>query len=182
MTNFQHLKLLHSIVVKLKNSPRQGWLDQNLDADSIAEHTCGAAIIGWFISQLEDANHHHVTEMLLVHDLVMSKMEDVTPQSGKYQAKNHLEQLAKHQIAKELPPKIARRYQNLFDEFQAQKTKESQIAREADKLETLLQAIYYQETTNQTDLMVIFLNNYKPIFKTKTGKEIFNQIANSTNY
>lgn len=80
-------KDFYSIVQSLKFTPRQGWVNRSLEKDSIAAHTYGAMALGWLIADKEGVDRNKVVEMLLVHDLVMAKMEDVTPSSGKYTQK-----------------------------------------------------------------------------------------------
>jgi 5'-deoxynucleotidase YfbR-like HD superfamily hydrolase len=79
-------------------------------------------------------------------------------------------------VASELPDSIQDEYLSLFEEFQEMKTAEAKVAREADKLETLLQGNMYEIETGRTDILNEFLRTYSGIFKTKTGKLIFESI------
>jgi putative hydrolase of HD superfamily len=166
----------YSVVGALKTIKRQGWIDRGLDADSIAAHSHGAMVLGWIMAEEEKVDRNKVTEMLLIHDLVMAKMEDVTPSSGQYEDKKKLEEKAFRLITEILPEKLGKRYETLFAEFQEQRTAEARVAKEADKLETLFQGEVYEESTGRNDILDEFLSTYKFAFSTETGKEIFQGI------
>lgn len=167
---------LYSIISKLKFTKRQGWLDKKLDADTMSAHIYGAMVLGWSIAAEEKVNPTKVVEILLVHDLVMAVMEDVTPASGKYEEKESLENNSKGIIAITLPEPLRDKYLSYVDEYQKQETKESIVAREADKLETLLQGETYEKQTGNNHILDGFLQGYKSVFKTKTGRKLFEDI------
>ncbi len=171
-----NLFTFYSITRKLKLVKRQGWQDRNLEADSISEHIYGAMNIGWRIAIEEGVDQHKVVELLLVHDWVMTVIPDVTPKSGKYGEKDDLEEKAKTKIVAILGDKLGEKYLNLFEEFKELKTIESRIARESDKLETLMQGDSYEEETGRNDILDEFLETYRAIFTTKTGKLMFGKI------
>lgn len=166
----------YSIINSLKFVRRKGWADRGLDADSIAAHAYGAMVLGWLIADKEGVDKSKVLEMLLVHDLVMAKIEDVTPSSGKYAQKRDLEKGAKELVAQALPEGLRDRYVALFDEFRAQESLEAKVACEADKLETLMQGEIYEEKMDKNDVLNEFLTTYASVFQTGTGKNIFEEI------
>lgn len=93
------------MISTLKKTKRQGWIARGLDADTIASHIYGAMSVGFYLAEEEKVNVEKVVQMLLVHDWVMSKIEDVTPQSGKYDKKRQMEEEAK-EVVKALIPEI----------------------------------------------------------------------------
>ncbi len=166
----------YSLLEVLKSTKRQGWLDRKLDADTIGSHIFGAVAIGWYLAFQEKVDVSRVIEMLVLHDLVMAKMDDVTPASGKYADKRKLEEDTKGLVKEILPASLQGKYVELFDEFNVQKTLESQVARQADKLETLLQGEVFEIKTGKTDILDEFLVTYANIFRDGVGKEIFDEI------
>lgn len=176
------IKDFYSIIHSLKFTKRQGWLGRDLEADSIASHVYGAVVLGLWLAEAEGVDKNKVAKMLLLHDLVMAKIEDVSPSIGKfanrrkYSQKQKLENATKKLVADTLPMQLKKDYLELFDEFQVQKTPEAQVAREADKLETLLQGEAYEEETGESGILDEFLETYKNVFKTKTGKKLYQQI------
>jgi putative hydrolase of HD superfamily len=170
------LKDFYSIIYPLKRKLRRGWLDRGLDSDTMSAHMHSAMVLGWILAEEEDVDRQRVVEMLLVHDLVMTGVEDVTPHSGKYATKRGLEEKARKRVEKQLPDNLKKVYNELFREFNAQKTKESLVAKEADKLETLLQAECFEEKTQRNDISGTFLDTYEKFFRTKTGKKYYNEL------
>lgn len=171
---------LYSIVQGLKFTKRQGWLGRKLDSDTIASHVYGSMVLGWIIANEENADKDRVIKMLMVHDFVMAKMEDISPtkgkHAGKYESKEKMEKQTNVLIKKIVPVKIAKEYSELFEEYNKKETSEAIIANEANKLETLLQGEEYEKQTGRTDILDEFLETYSGIFQTKTGSEIFRQI------
>lgn len=172
----QSVRDLYSIVSALKTTKRRGWIYKGMKSDVIASHIYGSMCIGLYLAKIEKVDSDKVTRMLLVHDWVMAKMEDVTPPSGKYNQKRQLEDKAKNVIADLLPQILRSEYLSLFKEFNDLKTPEAQVAREADKLETLMQGEFFEETTKDYKVLDTFFENYEEIFKTTTGKEIFSNL------
>ena len=170
------LKDLYSLIATLKTTKRQGWLLKGMDSDVIASHAYGAMCIGFFLAKEQGVDANKVVQMLLVHDWVMAKMQDVTPPSGKYSQKRDMEQVAKRVIYSLTPKVIQEDYLILFDEFNTQKTQESQVAKEADKIETLLQGEAYEESTGNSEVLDGFFEGYEEVFKTKLGKQIFQDL------
>jgi len=170
------VKDLYSIISALKTTKRQGWLYKKMDSDVIASHIYGAMCVGMYLAKVEGVDIDKVIRMLLVHDWVMAKMEDVTPPSGKYDQKRQLEDQAKDVVAELLPEVLQDEYLGLFQEFNDQITAEAQVAREADKLETLFQGEVFEETTGDTKVLDTFFETYASFFKTANGKKLFDEL------
>lgn len=166
----------YSIIRSLKTIGRNGWIERELNADSIAEHNFGAIVLGWMFAHQENADVSKVIAMLTIHDLVMAKMTDVTPASGKYGDKRAMEQEAMKLVIETLSQNVREEYQSLFDEFNEQKTRESHVAKDADKGETLLQGEAFEVETGRNDILDEFLEVYKDAFKTESGKKLYDEI------
>lgn len=149
---------------------------RRLQSDTLAAHIFGAMVLGWVLAQEEEADPPKVIEMLLLHDLVMAKMEDVTPDSKKYVRKSQMEGQVSKLIGKILRKTAAKRYLDLFKQFQEKSTKEARVAHDADRLETLLQAQSFEEETGKSDILDQFLETYQKVIQTSSGKRIFNEI------
>lgn len=160
---------------KIKFLKRNGWTERGLNSDTIAGHVLDAISVGYFISVLEKANIHKVMEMLMIHDSLMAYMEDVTPQSGKYDMKKDYEKEAFNVFINTVGD-FKERFIQLFNEFESKQTPESIIAKESDKIATLLQGDKYEIEENK-DVLSEFLITYRNVFKTKTSKDIFEQIV-----
>ncbi len=170
------IKDLYSIIRTLKTTRRQGWLLAGQDSDVIASHSYGAMCLGLYLAKKQKVDVNKVVQMLLVHDWVMAKMEDVTPLSGKYGQKRQMEEQAKQLIYKLLPSEIQDDYISLFNEFNSLTTPESQVALEADKLETLFQGEAFEEETGDFSVLGTFFDTHQNAFKTDLGKAIFQEL------
>ena len=172
----KELEKLYSIVTSLKNTDRQGWTVRGLRREPISSHIFGAQSIWFYLATEEGVNADRVIQLLLVHDYIMSQIEDVTPLGDKYQQKRLMEENAKNAVAQKVPVKLRHTYTDLFNEFNAVETPEAQVAREADKLDTLMQAEVLEIESNHYDFLGAFLDTYESIFKTPSGKKAFKEI------
>jgi putative hydrolases of HD superfamily len=128
----------------LKRSARQGWWIAGVkDPESVAEHSFRTAIIGYVIAVLEGANPEKTATLCLFHDVPETRLGDI-PSTGK----RHISTVPADQVAKDqtadLPAELAQRIVGLIAEFEGRATPEAQCAKDADKLEALLQAREYQ--------------------------------------
>lgn len=160
----------------LSDALRLGWQERNLIPDRYDSHSFHSIGIGSYIALKEGADTQRVSDLLWGHDLVMAIMEDVTPSSGRYGERRKLEEMARIEIVNGLPECLKEKYQLLFDEFLEQKTKESVIAKEADKLETLLRGDDYEKKTGRNDVLDGFFEMYEKYIKTPTARETFDEL------
>lgn len=74
-------------VQRLKQAPRQGWLDRGvppLEAESVADHSLGVALLAWLAAMTAQANGAEldpgrVLALALIHDLPEAEIGDWTP-------------------------------------------------------------------------------------------------------
>ncbi len=161
---------------KIKFIKRNGWLERGLDSDSIAGHVLDTISVGYYLAKVENVDVFKVMEMLMIHDSLMAYMEDVTPKSGKYDKKKDYEKDA-FEVFINTVGEHKDRFEELFNEFEEKKTKEAVIAKEADKIATLLQGDRYEIETKK-DILSEFITTYQNVFITETGKKIFEEIKN----
>ncbi len=161
----------------IKHLERKGWVLKGVTGikDTIASHSLGAASLGWLLSEMEEVDSNKVIKMLLIHDLIMAYIDDLTPADKSYVNKDEIEKKSMEKLMRILPAKIAKEFGELINEYQEQKTKESIVAREADELDTLLQARIYSKRLNK-DILSEFLKTYQKYFKTATGKQLWNEL------
>lgn len=164
-------------IASLKHSERQGWKDIGVTGtrDTIASHSFGAALLGWSLAEEENLNSDRVVKMLLMHDLIMSYVDDYTPEDEEFESKREKEEKMAEKLFSDIPENIRDEFRDLYREFQDEETVESELAHEADKLDTLLQALNYSEELGE-DHLEEFLESYRDYFRTDTGKEIFRQL------
>ena len=92
------------VVLKLKNIPRQGWIEklEINDSESVADHSYSTSVMSMILSDLEGINSEKIIRMALLHDLAESIIGDITPNVIKKDEKIMKENLAMKQILKNL--------------------------------------------------------------------------------
>jgi putative hydrolase of HD superfamily len=170
----EELLELYLDVQELKHTEREGWKDIGVDRprDTIASHSFGTALLGWILAEREGLDSDRIVKMLLLHDLIMSYLEDITPDDAEYAEKREIENRMSARLLADVPEEISSEFEELFEEFQQGETELARFARECDKLETLLQAYCYSKEREEDDLSE-FLASYEEYFSSETGRALF---------
>jgi putative hydrolase of HD superfamily len=157
----------------LKLVHRTGWLDRGVpieETESVADHSFRMALLAWLTafggSSGLDADR--VLKLALLHDLAEALTGDEPPYAAeavpaedgtgtrraflqqahvrspeRSAAKQAAEAAAMADLLSDLPPKVASELRSLWSECQAQASPESRFVKQADRLETYLQAQEY---------------------------------------
>jgi putative hydrolase of HD superfamily len=160
-------------VGRLKALVRTGWLDRDLpatEAESVADHSFRTALLAWLAALL--AGHQldadRVLKLALIHDLAEALTGDDPPyaaeaiparddaearhafleqrhvrDAARAATKRAAEDVAMADLVADLPPALATELRALWTEYQAQATAEARFVKQADRLETYLQAREY---------------------------------------
>jgi putative hydrolase of HD superfamily len=128
----------------LKRYKRTGWMVAGVDnPESIAEHSFRTAIIGFLLAVMEGADPARTAALCLFHDTQETRIGDV-PYVGKaYVVTAPNVEVTADQVAG-FPAAAGRAVRDLVDEYEARQSLEARLAKDADKLECLLQAREYQ--------------------------------------
>lgn len=166
----------------IKHKEREGWNRIGIKGtkDTIASHSYGAALIAWIVSKQEGFDVSKMIKMLLIHDIIMAYLEDYTPKDSEFNKKRAIENSFSDNLLKTVPDEIRQEFTALFLEYQEEKTELSKLARECDKLDTILQAYMYSERLGK-DNVSEFIKTNKNKVRSKTGKEIIKSIQRSFN-
>ena len=164
---------------KIKHIERKGWSAIGVEGtkDTIASHSYGAALLSWVLSKKENLDENKLIKLMLIHDLIMAHMGDYTPQDKEYVSKREIENNSFINLLKNIPMEIKEDFEELFKEYQEEKTEEAIFARECDKLDTLLQSLMYSQRLKKNELSQ-FISSYKSKFKSVTGLSILEQLEN----
>lgn len=128
----------------LKNLPRSGWLLLGIPKpETVAEHSFRVGITGMTLAAMEGADVGHTAALCLLHDAHETRIGDVPSVGRAYVTTAAPEAVSAHQTSA-MPAEVGTAFQALTAEYEATETVESQLAHDADKIETLLQAIEYQ--------------------------------------
>ena len=135
----------------MKHLPRAGWLRLGIpQAESVAEHSFRVTLIGMALASIEGADPGHVAALCILHDAHETRIGDVPATGRAYITTAKPEAITAHQTAA-MPDEMGKMFQELTAEFEARETLEARVARDADKLETLMQAIEYGEQGFKTE-------------------------------
>lgn len=133
----------------LKRLPRTGWLVAGVrDPESVAEHTFRVAIVGMILAYLEGADPAKTALLCLLHDTQETRIGDV-PAVGKAYVNTASNQVVTKDQVAGFPTAIGEAITALVGEYEARGTPEARLARDADKLECLLQAREYAAAGNE---------------------------------
>jgi len=129
---------------KLKQVKRSGWWMTGIkDAESVADHSFRCAVIGYVLSKMEKVDSSKVLMMALFNDLHEARINDLHKVAHRYINVRQAEKLAFKEQISSLDGDVKKELSDTRREYDAQKTKESIIARDADILECLIQAKEY---------------------------------------
>jgi putative hydrolases of HD superfamily len=157
----------------LKKIPRSGFQFLGDGKESVAEHCFLTTLIAYVISQLEpDINAEKLISLCLVHDLAESRVGDLNYVQKMYVKVD--ENRAISHMTRYLP--FGDHLTKLIDEFKERKSKEAQLAHDADQLALIL------ELKNLSDLGKThadkWLAHVIPRLTTNIGKYLAEAILN----
>ncbi len=138
---------------QLKRTPRTGWVTRGVpDAESVADHSFGVAFISLLLGEMtqQPLDKVKLLTMALLHDLPESVIGDLpTPTTAHFPpgAKRKAETNVLNELLGELPLPNAERWCSWWQEFEEGTSIEGQIVRDADRLDMLIQAHVYEQTT-----------------------------------
>ena len=165
-------------VLKLKTIPRQGWkekLEIN-HPESVADHSYAVSTMSMILSDLEGLNTEKIIKMALLHDLAESMVGDIIPNKITNDEKIFKENQAMRQILKNLPDKITNSYFEIWNEYQNNSSRESNLLHDIDKLEMAFQAKFYQEKGIPKEKLLTFFNTANTEIKSKNLHNILSNI------
>jgi len=133
----------------LKRYKRTGWLVAGVrDPESIAEHSFRAAVIASVLAVMEGADPARAALLSLFHDTQETRLTDIPYLARPYVTRTGNEEVTAHQV-RGLPEAVADMVTGVVAEYEGRASAEAVCARDADKLECLLQAVEYREQGNQ---------------------------------
>lgn len=134
----------------MKQIPRAGWLLLGIPLpETVAEHSFRVAVTGLILAAMDGADVGRTTALCLLHDAHETRIGDVPSVGRAYVTTAPPETVTAHQSAG-MPDHVGETVRELTAEYEAAKTDESRLAHDADKIETLLQAIEYEQQGHDT--------------------------------
>ncbi len=128
----------------LKRVKRSGWWMVGIPYDeSVAEHSFRCAAVGYILAKMENAEPYKVLMMTLFNDLHEARTGDLHKVAHGYLNVREGESKAFAGQIENLEKGMKEELKRIKEEYDAQETLESRVARDADILECLLQAKEY---------------------------------------
>jgi putative hydrolases of HD superfamily len=129
----------------LKRYKRTGWSQVGVPLpESIADHSYRASVIASVVAAMEGADPQRAAFLALWHDSQETRTTDIPHLTKNYVSSAGNEQVTRDQVAG-LPSSVADMISAAVAEYEAAGTPEARCARDADKLDCLLQAREYAE-------------------------------------
>ncbi|WP_435207632.1 HD domain-containing protein [Micromonospora sp. bgisy143] len=128
----------------LKRAARTGWWFAGVkQPESIAEHSFRTALIGMMLAAMESADPGRVSMLCTLHDTQETRITDIPHIAKRYLTAVPNTAVTADQVAA-CPPAVADVITAAVAEYEAGETLEAIVARDADKLECLVQAVEYR--------------------------------------
>ena len=134
----------------LKAVPRTGWFLAGVrDPESVAEHMSRTSIIGLLLGALspEPVDVGRIVLMCSIHDIAETRIGDIPSVARRYLDKPDERTVLSDQVVG-MPEKATSLLTAALAEYEERTTAEAQLARDADKLECLAQAMHYRANGN----------------------------------
>ncbi|MER7841650.1 HD domain-containing protein [Streptomyces sp. NPDC096040] len=149
MSNDQELTAVARFLYEagtLKNTRRSGWWMAGVkDPESVADHSWRTALIATIIAQLEGADPARAAFLAVWHDSQETRTGDVNHLGKKYTpGEADPRAITADQVAG-MPEGLADAIRALVGEYEAKESPEAVCARDADKLECMIQGIEYRD-------------------------------------
>lgn len=154
----------------LKRLPRAGWHIAGVNApETVAAHSYRVAVLAVLLAHLEGADPGRAAMLALFHDSQETRIGDV-PSVGKAYVRTAGNEAVTADQTADFPPAMAAAITALVGEYEDRESPEAVLARDADKLECLLQAREYQAAGNTN--MQPWIDTSAAAVRSVTGKRL----------
>ncbi|MDD4012876.1 MAG: HD domain-containing protein [Candidatus Omnitrophica bacterium] len=160
----------------LKRVKRSGWWMLGIpEEESVAEHSFRCAAIGYVLAKMEKADPYKVVMMSLFNDIHEARINDLHKVAHRYLNVREAEKEAFAGQIDGLDTMLKNDLKTFRSEHDAQRTKESLVARDADILECLVQAKEYADLGYKSAKK--FFRKAPSHLKTKSAKKLWNDTS-----
>ncbi|GGT05750.1 MULTISPECIES: HD domain-containing protein [Streptomyces] len=158
----------------LKHARRTGWWMAGIrDPESVAEHSWRTSLIASLIAKLEGADPARAALLAVWHDTQETRTGDVNHLGKRYAAGADPQAVTADQSAG-MPEVLASAIRELVAEYEAKDSREAICARDADKLECMLQGIEYKARGHEGAQR--WIDNSRARLTTETGQRLADEL------
>ncbi|MFF1686979.1 MULTISPECIES: HD family hydrolase [unclassified Streptomyces] len=162
----------------LKTARRTGWWMAGVrDPESVAEHAWRTSIIASVIATLEGADPARAAHLAVWHDSQETRTGDINHLGKKYAAPGDPEAVTADQTAG-MPEILATAVRAVVAEYEAKESPEAICARDADKLECMLQGLEYRAQGNASAQR--WIDNSQARIVTESGQRLADELLAQT--
>jgi putative hydrolase of HD superfamily len=167
--------LLHAN--QLKRIPRTGWVMRGVaDAESVSDHTFGVAFVSLVLAQFleRSIDTAKLLSMALIHDLPEAVLSDI-PAPALRHIPRDVKGAAEAEVLKRLVDELPQRekWQAWWREFAERASVEAKIVHDADRIDMLIQALVYEETTGNRWLEQFWAQTTPDSFELEASRSVF---------
>lgn len=165
-------------ISELKCVVRKGWVSQvGIEMpESVADHSFACALLAMCLGDLKGLDTIKLIRLALLHDFHEALIGDYDyldkQRIGIEQAKKNQQQAIKNTFI-ELPSGIRETYISLAEEYLRQETAEAKFVKQIDKLEMIIQALYYEKCGYDKEKFEPFWKSIEGTFTDSDMKIIF---------
>lgn len=161
----------------LKRVARTGWwIAQVKHPESVAEHSHRTAVVAMILAALEGADPNRAALLAVLHDTPETRIGDIPHVGRRYLTAMPAEGIVADQVA-EMPDPVAALVGAAIGEFESGESPEAVCAKDADKLECLIQAVEYRHAG--ADLVQPWIDSSMKSLKTESAKAIAEAILDA---
>ncbi|MER6111257.1 HD domain-containing protein [Streptomyces hirsutus] len=154
----------------LKQTKRTGWWMAGVrDPESVAEHSWRTALLATIIAKLEGADPAQAACLAVWHDSQETRTGDVNHLGKKYAAPADPQAVTADQVDG-MPEIVASAVRELVAEYESKESAEAICARDADKLECMIQGIEYKAQGYETAQR--WIDNSRRRLTTKSAQDL----------
>ncbi|MCK5084331.1 MAG: HD domain-containing protein [Candidatus Pacebacteria bacterium] len=161
---------------QLSRIKHEGWRMIGIeDPESVADHSLRSAQIGFILAKLEEyENPCEVCSMIVFHDMAESRIGDV------HRVANRYIEVEEEKVVEEQTRKLDEIGEEIFEMWKQAENRSTAagiIARDANWLDMAFTAKAYMEIGYK--YAKDWMNNIEKSLKTKSAKELFNELKRS---
>lgn len=176
----ENLERFLDYISNLKLTVRTGWKMLKIKkGETIGSHSFGVSFLAWVFAKKKNLDVNKIIKMALVHELLEGITGDIAASTEEYKFKRDLEKKAIPKLEKILPDELRDFIMSLIQELLEEKTEESKVVIQADRLDTLFQLYFYKKRKSgkitQSDLES-FLGYAKEVCKEDFSNEFLSYI------
>jgi len=154
----------------LKRIRRSGWWQVGVnDPESVADHSLRVAQLATVIAAEEGADPARAALLAIWHDSQETRTGDIPHTATPYLDKPVPAAITADQTA-HLPEVTGKTIRAVVDEYEEQGTPEARCAKDADKLECLIQAVEYRESGHVN--VQGWIDSSRKALRTETARRI----------